>query len=169
MRLFYAFPPPLQARKAPRCVSIGLHPASAYAIITRVNSEPRVVEVVAALILNEAGQVLAVKCPERKHGGGWEFPGGKIEPDEAPQAAVAREISEELGLNVQVGDLLHTVEWDYPAFHLSMQCYLCRITGGGLQLHEHTEARWLDAASLHSVAWLPADVDILPHLAGVLR
>ncbi|MBR5331564.1 MAG: (deoxy)nucleoside triphosphate pyrophosphohydrolase [Akkermansia sp.] len=169
MRLFYAFPPALQARKAPRCVSIGLHPASGYAIIPRVNPVSRVVEVVAALILNEAGQVLAVKCPERKHGGGWEFPGGKIEPGETPQAAVVREIAEELGLQVQVGDLLHTVEWDYPAFHLSMQCFLCRIAGGELQLHEHTEARWLGAAALHSVPWLPADVDILPHLAGVLR
>ncbi len=169
MRLFYAFPPPLQARKAPRCVSIGLHLLPGCAIIPRVNPVSRVVEVVAALILNEAGEVLAVKCPVHKHGGGWEFPGGKIEPGEAPQAAVAREIAEELGLQVQVGDLLHTVEWDYPAFHLSMRCYLCRIKGGKMQLHEHTEARWLNAAALHSVPWLPADVDILPHLAGVLR
>jgi 8-oxo-dGTP diphosphatase len=128
----------------------------------------RTVEVVAALILDAENRVLAVKCADHKHGGGWEFPGGKIEPGEAPQAAVVREIAEELGLQVYVGELLHTIEWDYPAFHLSMRCYLCRIIGGELQLREHSEARWLDAAALHSVPWLPADVDILPHLAAVL-
>lgn len=141
---------------------------SCCATIPRMTPDRRVVQVVAALILNDAGQVLAVKCADHKHGGGWEFPGGKIEPGEAPKAAVAREIAEELNLHVTVGDLLHTVEWDYPAFHLSMQCFVCRIAGGELQLREHTEARWLNAASLHSVPWLPADVDILPHLAAVL-
>ena len=129
----------------------------------------RIVQVVAALILNDEGQVLAVKCPEHKHGGGWEFPGGKIEPGEAARDAVAREIREELGVQVEVGELLHTIEWDYPTFHLSMQCFICRITSGELQLREHTEASWLDAASLDSVPWLPADVDVLPHVAILLK
>ena len=135
----------------------------------RVMQNLRIVQVVAALILNDEGQVLAVKCPEHKHGGGWEFPGGKIEPGEAARDAVAREICEELGVQVEVGELLHTIEWDYPTFHLSMQCFICRITSGELQLREHTEARWLDAASLDSVPWLPADVDVLPHVAILLK
>ncbi len=129
----------------------------------------KIVEVVAAIILDGAGRVLAVKCPEHKHGGGWEFPGGKIEPGEAARDAVAREIREELGVQVEVGKLLHTIEWDYPTFHLSMQCFVCRIATGELQLREHTEARWLDAGSLDSVPWLPADVDVLPHVAILLK
>lgn len=128
----------------------------------------KVIKVVAAVITDAAGLVLAVKCPEHKHGGGWEFPGGKIEPGETPQAATVREIREELGVQIQVGELLHTVEWDYPAFHLSMQCFAAQITGGSLQLREHTDFRWLDAATLHTVDWLPADVDLLPHVERLL-
>ena len=138
------------------------------ATILRVMQNLRIVEVVAAIILNGGNRVLAVKCADHKHSGGWEFPGGKIEPGEAPQAAVVREIAEELNLQVTVGELLHTIEWDYPAFHLRMQCYVCRVVGGELQLREHTDARWLDAAALNSVAWLPADVDVLPHVAALL-
>lgn len=137
--------------------------------IPRVDEMLKIVEVVAAIVLDGKGRVLAVKCPEHKHGGGWEFPGGKIEPGEAAQDAVAREIREELGVQVEVGDLLHTVEWDYPVFHLSMQCFVCRICRGEIQLREHTDARWLNAASLHSVPWLPADVDVLPHVAILLK
>lgn len=128
----------------------------------------RTVEVVAAIIIDAAGRVLAVKCPDSKHGGGWEFPGGKIEPGEAPVAAIAREIQEELGVQIKVGELLHTIEWDYPTFHLSMRCFVSRILSGNMQLREHTEARWLEAASLDSVAWLPADVDVLPHVSRYL-
>lgn len=139
-------------------------------MLLRVSLEQRkVIHVVAALILNGAGQVLAVKCPEHKHAGGWEFPGGKIEPGEASRDAVAREILEELGVRVEVDELLHTVEWDYPAFHLSMQCYPCRMRGGELRLNEHSEARWLSMAELNSVDWLPADVDVLPHAAKLLK
>lgn len=127
------------------------------------------VEVVASIILDDEGRVLAVKCPQHKHGGGWEFPGGKIEPGETPEAAVVREIDEELGLLLTVGRLVHTVEWDYPAFHLSMRCYACRVSSGELQLREHAEARWLGAGELESVAWLPADVALLPHVAALLR
>ena len=135
----------------------------------RVSKNLRVVEVVAALILNTEGRVLAVKCPEHKHGGGWEFPGGKIEPGETPRDAVSREIAEDLGVQVEVGELLYTIEWDYPTFHLSMGCYVCRLLGGELQLREHTDFRWLGAGELNSVEWLPADVEVLPYVATLLK
>lgn len=129
----------------------------------------KTVNVVAAIMLDAAGRVLAVQCPPHKHNGGWEFPGGKIEPGEAPQAALHREIAEELGVQIEVGELLHTVEWDYPAFHLSMQCFTCRAGQEPLQLREHAAARWLSADELDSVPWLPADVDLLPHVAALLK
>lgn len=139
-------------------------------MLPRVSLEERkVIHVVAALILNDSGLVLAVKCPEHKHNGGWEFPGGKIEPGEAPCDAAVREIQEELGVQVEVGELLHTVEWDYPTFHLSMQCFPCRMRGGELRLNEHSEARWLSLADINSLDWLPADVDVLPHVATLLK
>ena len=139
-------------------------------ILPPVNQQSRkTVAVVAALILDDAHRVLAVRCPAHKHGGGWEFPGGKIEPGELARDAVAREISEELGVQISVGELLHTVEWEYPAFHLSMQCYVCRMRGGNLQLREHTDARWLTADDLQNVDWLPADVEVLPHVGKLLK
>ena len=128
----------------------------------------KTIEVVAAVIGDGAGHVLATQCPPHKHGGGWEFPGGKIEPGEAPQAAVVREIREELGLSISVGELLHTIEWDYPAFHLRMFCYACKIEQGSIQLREHTAFCWLSAENLHSIPWLPADVDALPAVAAWL-
>ncbi len=127
-----------------------------------MSEQRKTVEVVAAIITDGAGRVLATQCPPHKHGGGWEFPGGKIEPAETPQDAVRREIQEELSVTVAVGELLHTIEWDYPAFHLRMFCYACRIEQGTLQLHEHTAYRWLRADELYSLPWLPADVDALP-------
>ena len=127
-------------------------------------AELNTIEVVAGVIRNEAGEVLATRCPLHEHNGGWEFPGGKIEPGEQPQAAVVRELQEELNVRVQVGSLLHTIEWDYPTFHLRMFCYACTLAGGELALREHTESRWLNRESLHSVDWLPADVDLLPVL-----
>ena len=124
----------------------------------------KTIEVVAGVIRNEAGEVLATRCPQHKHNGGWEFPGGKIEPGEQPQAAVVRELQEELNVCVHVGHLLHTIEWDYPTFHLRMYCYACTLVGGELSLREHSESRWLNAASLRSVEWLPADIGLLPVL-----
>ena len=88
---------------------------------------------------------------------------------EASQAALRREIAEELGVQIEVGELLHTVEWDYPAFHLSMQCFTCRAGQEPLQLREHAAARWLSADELDAVPWLPADVDLLPHVAALLK
>ena len=119
------------------------------------------VEVVAALVLDAAGRVLATQCAPHRHGGGWEFPGGK--------AALKREIAEELGVSIAVGDLLKTVEWDYPAFHLTMHCYICRQLAGELQLREHVAYRWLSADTLRTVEWLPADVEVLDALEQHLR
>ena len=142
-----------------------------YAILPGVTGSEirRTVYVVAAVVLDDSGRVLAVQCPPHKHQGGWEFPGGKIEPGESPQAALRREIAEELGVQIEVGELLHIVEWDYPAFHLSMQCFTCRAGQEPLQLREHAAARWLSAVELDSVPWLPADVDLLPHVAALLK
>ncbi len=137
-------------------------------MVRGMDTQPRrTVEVVAAVVRDSSGRVLAVRCPEHKHGGGWEFPGGKIEAGETPQAALEREMMEELGVQVQVGCLLHTVEWDYPAFHLSMRCYLCRMQGSTVQLREHTDFRWLAPDALDSVPWLPADVVLLPRLRSL--
>lgn len=125
------------------------------------------IEVVAAVILR-GGRVLATQRGYGEQRGGWEFPGGKVEPGEEPRAALAREIQEELGARVAVGELLGTVEYDYPAFHLSMQCYACTLLQDTLELREHDGARWLAAAELESVDWLPADVDILPQVRRAL-
>lgn len=93
--------------------------------------------------------------------GGWEFPGGKIEAGETPQQAVVREIREELDATVKVGDLIDTIEYDYPAFHLSMDCFWCEVASGELKLLEAEAARWLTKEELDSVQWLPADVTLI--------
>jgi 8-oxo-dGTP diphosphatase len=96
---------------------------------------------------------------------GWEFPGGKVEPGETPQQALARELKEELAIDVCVGDFLCTVEHDYPNFHLTMHCYFCSIVGGKApELLEHEASKWLSRAELHSVDWLPADVEVVKAL-----
>lgn len=92
----------------------------------------------------------------------WEFPGGKIEPGESGPEALKREIREELDTVIEVGDYIETVEYDYPAFHLSMECYWCTVKEGKLTLLEHENALWLDRDSLLSVEWLPADLVIIP-------
>ena len=139
-------------------------------ILLSVNVESyKTVEVVAAIILDGAGRVLALKCAESKFDGGWEFPGGKIEPGESAQQALGREIAEELGLQIRVDQHIYTVERDYPAFHLRLHCFACFIEGGELQLREHTDSRWLSADFLNSVRWLPADEDVLPYVAELLK
>ena len=92
---------------------------------------------------------------------GWEFPGGKVEPGETPQAALKREIMEELETEIEVGDLIETIEYDYPTFHLSMDCFWAEIVKGDLVLREHEAAKWLTREQLESVDWLPADLGLV--------
>lgn len=127
----------------------------------------KTIEVVAAII-HQNPQIFATQRGYGDFKGGWEFPGGKVEHGEAPEAALVREIREELAVEISVGELLTTVEYDYPNFHLTMHCYLCRLTGGEITLLEHEAARWLDKGELYSVEWLPADVGIIPLLENVL-
>ena len=125
----------------------------------------KTVNVVAAVIFRKAPDgTVQVFATQRGYGdwrGWWEFPGGKIEPGETPESALVREIREELTAVVTVGECIGTVEYDYPDFHLSMQCYECAVFGGKLELLEHESARWLTKETLHSVQWLPADEEIL--------
>ena len=94
----------------------------------------------------------------------WEFPGGKIEPDESPEDALKREIQEELGIDITIDKFLCTTEYDYPSFHLTMHCYLCGIKAGEIELREHKSARWLRPEELGSVEWLPADKEVISRL-----
>ena len=125
----------------------------------------KTVKVVAAIIkaVNENGETI-IFATQRGYGdfkGGWEFPGGKIESGETPQEALKREIIEELDTEVSVGELMDTVEYDYPQFHLSMDCFWCQIVRGNLVLKEHEAARWLDKDTIDDVEWLPADVTLI--------
>ena len=130
----------------------------------------KTVSVVAAVIkaTNENGEPI-VFATQRGYGdfkGGWEFPGGKIEEGESPQEALKREIMEELDTEISVGELIDTVEYDYPTFHLSMDCFWCEIVKGDLVLKEHETARWLTMERLRDVKWLPADIDLLCKIGG---
>lgn len=116
----------------------------------------KTVHVVAAVI-EDRGRIFATQRGYGDFKDGWEFPGGKIEPGETPQQALRREIMEELSTDIEVGDYLTDVEMDYPGFHLSMQCYCCRVVSGKLTLNEHEAARWLGPGELDTVGWLPAD------------
>lgn len=125
----------------------------------------KTIRVVAAVIKskNKVGQS-AVFATQRGYGdfkGFWEFPGGKIEAGETPHQALVREIREELDIEIEVGDRLDTIEYDYPTFHLSMDCYFCNIKSGNLVLLEHTAAKWLTKDTLNSVEWLPADITLI--------
>ena len=120
----------------------------------------KTIEVVAAIIIRD-GKFFATQRGYGEWKDWWEFPGGKIETGEAPQDALKREIREELATEIEVGRLLTTVEYDYPKFHLSMQCFICSLTNGLLSLLEHEDARWLAMDELDSVKWLPADIEVL--------
>ena len=125
----------------------------------------KTVKVVAAVIIasNENGEKI-IFATQRGYGefkDGWEFPGGKVEPGETPQAALKREIIEELETEIEVGDLIETIEYDYPTFHLSMDCFWAEIVKGDLVLREHEAAKWLTREQLESVDWLPADLGLV--------
>lgn len=118
------------------------------------------IEVVAGII-TDSGKIFATQRGYGDYKDFWEFPGGKMEPGETPQQALARELREELSVEVDVGEFVCTVEYDYPGFHLTMHCFYCSVTGGTLTLLEHEAARWLDMEQIHSVDWLPADVVVV--------
>ena len=125
----------------------------------------RTIRVVAAIIkaVNENGEQI-IFATQRGYGdfkGGWEFPGGKIEEGETPQEALVREIKEELETEISVGELIDTIEYDYPTFHLSMDCFWAEIVSGDLVLTEHEAAKWLTKDELDSVEWLPADITLI--------
>ena len=121
----------------------------------------RKIEVVAAVFVRD-GRVFATQRGYGEFKDKWEFPGGKMEAGEGREEALRREIREELDAEIAVGKLLCTVEYDYPAFHLTMHCYLCSVVSGTLVLKEHESARWLSADGLESVDWLPADIQVIP-------
>ena len=125
----------------------------------------KTIRVVAAIIkaTNKAGEPI-IFATQRGYGefkGGWEFPGGKIEDGETPEEALVREIKEELDTEIVVGELIDTIEYDYPTFHLSMDCFWAEIVSGDLVLKEHEAAKWLRMEELNSVDWLPADVTLV--------
>lgn len=126
------------------------------------------VRVVAAVIRseNENGEpiIFATQRGYGEYKDGWEFPGGKIEEGETPENALVREIKEELDTEIVVEDLIDTIEYDYPTFHLSMDCFFCRLVGGNLVLKEHEAAKWLTKEQLDSVDWLPADITLIDKL-----
>ena len=128
----------------------------------------KTITVVAAVIISE-NKVFATQRGYGDFKGGWEFPGGKIEPNETLEAALVREIKEELEAEIEVVEYLHTVEYDYPKFHLSMACYICRVKSGNLVLKEHEAAKWLTKDALNSVGWLPADIEVVEKVKELLK
>lgn len=132
----------------------------------------KTIRVTAAVIksMNDKGEEI-VFATQRGYGdlkGGWEFPGGKIEEGESSQAALQREIMEELDTEISVGELIDTIEYDYPMFHLSMDCFWCEIIKGDLVLKEHEAAKWLTKEKMDSVEWLPADITIVGKIKEAL-
>ncbi|MBQ8542044.1 MAG: (deoxy)nucleoside triphosphate pyrophosphohydrolase [Bacteroidaceae bacterium] len=126
------------------------------------------IEVVAA-ILQRDGAYFATQRGYGEFEGMWEFPGGKIEPDENPEDALKREIQEELGIDITIDKFLCTTEYDYPSFHLTMHCYLCGIETGEIELREHKSAQWLTEELLDSVEWLPADKEVSKILKYIIN
>jgi 8-oxo-dGTP diphosphatase len=131
----------------------------------------KTLKVVAAVIwtINKKGEKM-IFATQRGYGdlkGGWEFPGGKVEPGETPQEALKREIREELDTEIAVGDWIDTIEYDYPTFHLSMDCFWCQVVQGDLILKEAEAAKWLTKDTLESVAWLPADVTLIDKIKNL--
>ena len=124
---------------------------------------------VAAAVIVDGGKIFATQRGYGAYKDGWEFPGGKIEKGESGEEAVIREIREELTADICVTSFLCTSEYDYPEFHISMDCFVCRIAGGDLRLLEHEDARWLSAEKLDTVNWLPADRQIIGKVKEILK
>ena len=136
---------------------------------------PKTIHVVAAIIFRTAPenssqkQVLATQRGYGEFAGGWEFPGGKLEAGEKPETDLIREIQEELNAKILVKNHIHTIEYDYPSFHLSMECFACELSENQeITLLEHENAKWLTFENLRSVNWLPADVDVLEKVEKLL-
>ena len=126
------------------------------------------IEVVAAII-RKGDAIFATQRGYGDFKDWWEFPGGKMEPGETPEEALVREIREELSADISIDKFLYTVDYDYPAFHLTMHCYMCSLLCDALHLNEHEAARWLKADEIHSVNWLPADDVLLPRIVQELE
>lgn len=124
---------------------------------------------VVAAVIRDGNKIFATQRGYGPYKDGWEFPGGKIEPGETPQAALQREIREELETVIEVEDFIETVEYDYPEFHLTMECFWAKVSEGSLVLKEHEAARWLAADELDMVDWLPADRAILERVKEKLN
>ena len=133
----------------------------------------KTIRVVAAVIKAENNQgepmIFATQRGYGDYKDGWEFPGGKIEEGETPQQALVREIQEELDTLIQVGDLIDTIEYDYPTFHLSMDCFWSQIVEGDLVLKEHEAARWLTKETIDEVDWLPADITLIDKVREAIK
>ena len=127
----------------------------------------KTIEVVAAVI-RSGSRIFATQRGYGEFKDGWEFPGGKVEPGEAPEEALTREIREELDTEITVGELIDTIEYDYPSFHLSMKCYWATLVSGNLELKEHEAARWLTKEQLYAVDWLPADITLIAKIQDAI-
>lgn len=132
----------------------------------------KTVKVVAAIICDDIKEKNKIFATARGYGelkGGWEFPGGKVEPGETSQQALIREIIEELDTEIKVGELIDTVEYDYPTFHLSMDCFWAEVKAGHLELKEAEAAKWLTKDQLDSVTWLPADILLIGQIRKCMK
>lgn len=127
----------------------------------------KTINVVAAVIKHD-NKIFATQRGYGEFKDGWEFPGGKMEQGETPKQALVREIREELDTEIEVGELIETVEYDYPQFHLTMHCFWCTVKSGNLVLKEHEAAKWLTKETLDSVEWLPADLGLIDRIKAIL-
>lgn len=138
----------------------------------RENSIMKTVKVVAAVICDSIEEKNKIFATARGYGdfkGGWEFPGGKVESGETPQQALVREIQEELDTLIEVGPFIDTIEYDYPTFHLSMDCFYCEVKEGHLELKEAEAAKWLDRNNIDDVNWLPADITLIDKIKADMK
>lgn len=132
----------------------------------------KTVKVVAAIICDDIKEKNKIFATARGYGelkGGWEFPGGKVEPGETSQQALIREIIEELDTEIKVGELIDMVEYDYPTFHLSMDCFWAEVKAGHVELKEAEAAKWLTKDQLDSVTWLPADILLIDQIRKCMK